>query len=339
MHELLMALLGHTGSVIVNTGHSFALAETIDFLSRAERDLIDKIVALGWAYKQLLDFVESATNHSTIHPAAEDNLEDSEQAGVYIRAVSYGIDELLKLYREHILAIEHEYLAERALTIPHVIDRLSIFFQLFPALSRCVASVSEQRLKGGQLLDALSEYEQSGNPAVRQLFGRVIYHCLCVLYDHINAWAIYGIISDDCEEFFIQRIYSGEKELALVQQPPSEKGSALNMSTASIASLGGSKQPSAFGMHDVEVEEWNTAYKLRLSMLPTNYVTPDLAEKILFIGKVVRVLQSKNALVQSDTQLLTVSEMQVFSQAFHQLQQLPNFNAVLFAVPFLRRTY
>jgi hypothetical protein len=41
---------------------------------------------------------------------------------------------------------------------------------------------------------------------------------------------------------------------------------------------------------DSKDDEWNSVYTLRISMLPSSYFPPSLAEKILFIGKAVRVL-------------------------------------------------
>jgi hypothetical protein len=41
---------------------------------------------------------------------------------------------------------------------------------------------------------------------------------------------------------------------------------------------------------DGKDDEWNTAYTIRVSMLPTNFISPSIAEKILFIGKAIRVL-------------------------------------------------
>ena len=37
--------------------------------------------------------------------------------GVYIKAFCSGVQELLSIYKEHILGLEREYLKERALTI------------------------------------------------------------------------------------------------------------------------------------------------------------------------------------------------------------------------------
>jgi hypothetical protein len=52
--------------------------------------------------------------------------------------------------------------------------------------------------------------------------------------------------------------------------------------------------PESLGAEDdSKDDEWNGVYTLRISMLPTSYFPPHLAEKILFIGKALRVLQSK----------------------------------------------
>ena len=59
-------------------------------------------------------------------------------------------------------------------------------------------------------------------------------------------------------------------------------GSILTMNPESLGAEDDSKD-----------DEWNGVYTLRISMLPTSYFPPHLAEKILFIGKALRVLQSK----------------------------------------------
>ena len=38
--------------------------------------------------------------------------------GVYIKAFCQGVSEISNVYKEHLLAIEHEYLCDRSLTIP-----------------------------------------------------------------------------------------------------------------------------------------------------------------------------------------------------------------------------
>lgn len=59
------------------------------------------------------------------------------------------------------------------------------------------------------------------------------------------------------------------------------------------ASLGIIKLKNVLGL-DEDEKQWNSLYTLRISMLPQfGFITSSMAEKILFIGKAVRVLQSK----------------------------------------------
>ena len=59
------------------------------------------------------------------------------------------MNELLTVYKEHLLAIEHEYLKDRSLTIATLLQRLQIYMQMFPALISIMEEIQEQGLKGG----------------------------------------------------------------------------------------------------------------------------------------------------------------------------------------------
>lgn len=70
-HEVLLALLGHSGEVIVCKGGRFVVAEDIPFAHEAERTLLNSIINVGYYYQQLEQFtdrrfnaVESDTAHS-----------------------------------------------------------------------------------------------------------------------------------------------------------------------------------------------------------------------------------------------------------------------------------
>ena len=60
------------------------------------------------------------------------------------------------------------------------------------------------------------------------------------------------------------------------------------------------------------VEDWNSLFTLRLSMLPTSYIPATIGQKILFIGKAVKVLQS-NKTPPEDR--IPPSELKCFSEA------------------------
>lgn len=78
--------------------------------------------------------------------------EEIEVTSVYVKSFCVGIHEVINLYKEHILAIEHEYFINDTLTISHLSQKLALFFQLLPALCECIYEIQNQELKGGQLL-------------------------------------------------------------------------------------------------------------------------------------------------------------------------------------------
>ena len=63
-------------------------------------------------------------------------------------------------------------------------------------------------------------------------------------------------------------------------------------------------------------------------MLPTSYFPASLAEKLLFIGKALRVLQSKRTQIQDR---VPTEELESYSEAIAKLQKIPEFNIILFS--------
>jgi hypothetical protein len=51
LHELLLALFGHTGSIIIEIEDRFQVNPKLDFLSAAECELINRIAYIGFLYK------------------------------------------------------------------------------------------------------------------------------------------------------------------------------------------------------------------------------------------------------------------------------------------------
>lgn len=68
---------------------------------------------------------------------------EEELAGVYIKAFCSGVNEILTVYKEHLLLIEHEYLQDRSLTISSLQQKLAIYIQMFPALISLMEEIEE----------------------------------------------------------------------------------------------------------------------------------------------------------------------------------------------------
>jgi hypothetical protein len=90
---------------------------------------------LGIFYKHINKFVETKGGlnsklslHLGIEEFGELNEETIEDSGFYVKAFCAGVKEVLTLYKEHILAIEHEYFVNESLNISHLNQKLSLFF-------------------------------------------------------------------------------------------------------------------------------------------------------------------------------------------------------------------
>ena len=74
--------------------------------------------------------------------------------------------------------------------------------------------------------------------------------------------------------------------------------------------------------------EWNNLFTLKLSMLPHLYFPSNLASKIMFIGKAVRMLQSKKT---NEEDRIKTDDLKAFSAAISKLQSIKEFNLPLFS--------
>ena len=139
-------------------------------------------------------------------PEDENNEDEEALHGVYMKAFCSGVSEILQVYKEHLLAIEGEYIKDRSLTIASLQLRLALYQQLFPALIQLNTDIQEQGLRGGELLDTLYQRCISGNPVIKNMFSRILFVCHKVFYHQINAWLVHGQLIDLTEEFFIHKV-------------------------------------------------------------------------------------------------------------------------------------
>ena len=93
------------------------------------------------------------------------------------------------------------------------------------------------------------------------------------------GWILYGKLLDSHNEFFIHKIES-------------------------------------MGSKDLE-KDWDSMFTLELSMLPTSLVSKSTAEKILFIGKsirILRVIKKEQSLLPPEELVASVKELEQFDR-------------------------
>ncbi|GAB2281613.1 Gamma-tubulin complex component 4 [Dionaea muscipula] len=150
LHEILLALLGYTGDLIVDEREqqsslgiaslhpdaavssycTFKLAPDLSSIQPSDRVVIEKIVALGFYYRELDRFATKSRNLSWIrssnwHPLSRSTeiaaVKKEETQSLYRRAIANGIVEILSVYRSAVLLVEQNLLAESV----HVLGKVT----------------------------------------------------------------------------------------------------------------------------------------------------------------------------------------------------------------------
>ncbi|XP_044300832.1 gamma-tubulin complex component 4 isoform X3 [Varanus komodoensis] len=219
IHELLLALRGYTGGLFVVSGAGGGLQVSLEalppFLHPSEAGLLARACRLGAFYVRFSEFIEQFAEHvqppllppsSTAPLAAPTQPPDlySTQQGIYLRAFCTGLDTVLEPYRQALLDLEQEFLADPHLTISHVNYSLDQFQLLFPSLMIVVEQIKTQKIHGCQILEIVNRHSRGGLPPVRHALEKVLAMCHAVMYKQLSAWMLHGLLLDQHEEFFIK---------------------------------------------------------------------------------------------------------------------------------------
>lgn len=58
LHEILFAMLGKVGNIILEMEDGFKINPMIDFISEGEKDLVEKLVSLGFYFLKIKEFTD-----------------------------------------------------------------------------------------------------------------------------------------------------------------------------------------------------------------------------------------------------------------------------------------
>ncbi|TKY52512.1 Gamma-tubulin complex component 4-like [Spatholobus suberectus] len=291
LHELLLALLGYTGDLIIDRRDhlitetpisdecTFKLAPDISFIDPSDRELIERIIVLGFYYREMERFSAKCRNLSWIRSSNANPLEKKEKGSVYRRALANGIVEILSVYRSAVLHIEQKLLSETMPILATVTQGLNKFFCLLPPLYELILEIERDDIRGGQLLNLLHKRCHCGVPELQTCMQRLLWHGHQVMYNQLASWMVYGILQDQHGEFFIRRQEDRDVENSSSHPDISEKLARMSTDDASLT-------------------DWHSGFHISLDMLP-EYIPMRVAESILFAGKAVRVLRNPSPSFQS----------------------------------------
>ncbi|GCB78049.1 hypothetical protein scyTo_0018548 [Scyliorhinus torazame] len=325
IHELLLALSGYPGSIFGwNKRSGLQVSQDLPFLHPSETSVLNRLCKLGTDYIRFTEFIEQYTGHvqqQECHPSQQGQ---AGLHGIYLRAFCTGLDSMLQSYRQALLDLEQEFLADPHLSISHVNYSLDQFQLLFPSVMVVVEQIKSQKIHGCQLLETVHKHSCGGLPPVRSALEKILAVCHGVMYKQLSAWMLHGLLLDKYEEFFIKQ---GPSSGNVSSQPEEEEEEDLG-----IRGLTGKQLRELQDLRLIEEENMLATslkqFSLRAEMLPS-YIPVRVAEKILFVGESVQMFENQNANHTRAGSILKNQE-DTFAAELHTLKQQPLFNLVDF---------
>ncbi|XP_069481250.1 gamma-tubulin complex component 4 isoform X2 [Ambystoma mexicanum] len=322
IHELLLALSGYPGSIFTwNKRTGLQVSQELPFLHPSETSVLNRLCRLGTDYIRFTEFIEQYTGHVQQQEHHPSQPGQCGLHGMYLRAFCTGLDSLLQPYRQALLDLEQEFLADPHLSISHVNYSLDQFHLLFPSVMVVVEQIKTQKIHGSQILENVHKHSCGGLPPVRSALEKILAVCHGVMYKQMSAWMLHGLLLDQYEEFF-------------VKQGPSF-GNVSTQEEEYDLGIGGLTGKQLREMQDMRlIEEENMLapslkqFSLRVEMLPS-YIPVRVAEKILFVGESVQMFENQNVHLTRTGSILKKQE-DTFAAELHRLKQLPAFSLVDF---------
>lgn len=114
LHELLFALLGFVGDIIIEKNDTFCIKDGFDLLREGERDQVNRLAPLGWYYVNLGNKV---AQHDI-------GWSKSVQAKAYMTSMVQGVSDLLQEYVADVSYLEQLILADGPVPLSQVLQHL-----------------------------------------------------------------------------------------------------------------------------------------------------------------------------------------------------------------------
>ncbi|KAJ1428549.1 gamma-tubulin complex component protein, partial [Ochromonadaceae sp. CCMP2298] len=314
LHELLFALLGFPGDVIVEVEGSYAVRAGLDLLREAEREQINRLAPLGWLYAQISAFVDK-----------HDVSWGAPTSRVYMVALVQGVRELLDEYVSDVSFLEQLVLAEGPVPLSQVLQHMQKYLLVLPKLHSLLLNAERSTQP---LLDFFTSVN-TGSAGLQQVLDRLVLRLRAVLVKQIFAWMVHGELEDPGNEFFVQRrdgdgvggtsvmggvglgamggggggggstgalhellvgrLYQA-KALAEARRGTTGTGAGGGIGAGEGGGMGGGMGAGAGLGPSGSSFDWASSYRLSPQRLPAQ-VSPRIASKVVFAGKAVKLLQ------------------------------------------------
>lgn len=325
LHEVLLALMGHSGGVIKDRGDGLKVQSDLPFLAKSDEEQLNYLCRLGTHFAALNAFIKK--HGSGLSLPAQGGQRPDGLVGLYLKAFCTGLDRVLDGYRDSILQLETSVMKDPHLSVSHLVCNLQQYQLLFPALVAVVEQVTSHKAHGCYILDIIHRHSESGHPLVKDVLTRVLHVCHGVLFKHLCSWLLYGYVHDPYKEFFIQPCEAGTHDQSHDQTSQSQE----EEDELGIMGVTGRQLQKLLKLNTTDM---NTSpshlFSVQADKLPY-YIPVRVAEKILFVGESIQMFQDKGkSPVSKDKGNILEGKQEKFAKDLHQLAQEQPFNNMKF---------
>ena len=261
MRDLFFALLGHTRCTAASSGIVHA-NNTED----SQQRLFTQLLPLGHYYYVIRRFV--------CHCA--------QTSEPYLHAFGLGLDECLQPYRASLLALEQQALCAELPSLAALPRCLVAYEITLPALHRLLQAILHNDVQGMALLDLLQASADGCVHNLRACTHVILRHTQRIFRAGLIAWLLHGEIIR-ASGFFVRLTRPSR---ASIRSKDAQVRAHEHRARLSDAKLEGDRSDGGPCAHD---QEW-FAYDMEIARKPAS-ITACMAKRVLFIGKVVRILR------------------------------------------------
>jgi len=244
-----------------------------------ENDLINKN-SLG-----NLNSNVSLNNNHLYNSNYQNNLSD------FLMPICLTIKNFLNEYESTINEIESIFYNNLNLTVQYIFSRLNSYSYKFDKIFDFLQVIINENYKGGDLLNLIFNFSINGDSEIKSIFVDIFVNCNKILLNYITSWIINGSLATP--EFFILSTNSIINQKSFLKASENMNINVNNnMQINHYLNNNENYFLKEFENSKLELESWNTNFYVEYSNIPT-YFPQSLAEDILFIGKAIKVLNSK----------------------------------------------
>lgn len=260
------------------------LYELNEFLHPGEQKLLQAIFDIAMDYHKIQAFTRSILNHTLrMHQTSQ------VKTGLYITAFCNGVENVLENYRKEIIKLEHLFLQNPQLSLTFILSSVEKYRCLFQMLLSMIHVIKEDSIHGCLLIGRLHKYGYCEIDQITSATELVIKTINQHFHRHLCNWIICGELVDTFGEFFIIDDKVPDENFLYPEQIIDLKETDLS----------NSKHLHQFKKSKVRRPPYVRKFSINWPMVPI-FINEDLAESILFIGRIVWIIQNDPKKTKSD---------------------------------------